>query len=96
LDFTIHNFINALGDINESILYSTIKTSSELWRIELKNRYIVDHGKEFYDKYYTGISHKTSSTTRTFDFFSNWRYTPRVSGESKAICSRVQQFEEMG
>ena len=65
-------------------------------QIELKNRYIADHGKELYDKYYTGISHKTSFTKGTFDFFSNWRHTPRVSGESKAICSRVQQFEEMG
>src|SRR5262245_37572212 len=47
-------------------------------------------------KYYTGISHKASSTTRTSDFFSNWKYTPLVSGASKAIYSRVQQFEEMG
>ena len=40
-------------------------------QIKLKNRYIVDHGKELYDKYYTGISHKTSSSKGTFDFFSN-------------------------
>jgi hypothetical protein len=57
---------------------------------KLKNRYIADHDKELCDKYYTGISHKASSTKRTFGFFSNWKHTPRVSGESKAICSRVQ------
>ena len=87
--FFIHQFIDTWVIYIRGFSLPVFRTSSERRRIELKNRYIVDHGKELYDKYYTGISHKTPSTKGTFDFFSNWKHTPRVSGESKAICSRV-------